>query len=128
MTSPLKAMAERTTILRVPAGSTLHGLHIPGTDDRDEVGVCIEDIDAAIGFSEFEQFIYRTAAEREGKHDAPSQAGDLDLTIFSLRKFLRLAMQGNPQILQCLFVPRELCLQCDARGAQLQRTGAAHRE
>jgi uncharacterized protein len=116
----IKEMAEKHTILRVPAGSTLHGLNIPGTDDSDEVGICIEDIDAAIGFSEFEQYIYRTAAEREGKHDAPSQAGDLDLTIFSLRKFLRLAMQGNPQILQCLFVPQPLWLAGDARGGQLQ--------
>ncbi len=115
-----RAMAEAHTILRVPAGSNLHGLSIPGTDDQDEVGVCIEDIETAIGFSEFEQYIYRTAAEREGKHDAPSQAGDLDLTIFSLRKFLRLAMQGNPQILQCLFVPATLCVQRDARGSQLQ--------
>jgi predicted nucleotidyltransferase len=115
-----REMAERTTILRVPAGSNLHGLNVPGTDDSDEVGVCIEDIDAAIGFSEFEQYIYRSAAEREGKQDAPSQAGDLDLTIFSLRKFLRLAMQGNPQILQCLFVPPDACLMRDARGAHLQ--------
>lgn len=115
-----REMAERTTILRVPAGSNLHGLNVSGTDDSDEVGICVEDIDAAIGFSEFEQYIYRTAAEREGKHDAPSRAGDLDLTIFSLRKFLRLAMQGNPQILQCLFVPAALCLQRDARGASLQ--------
>jgi predicted nucleotidyltransferase len=113
-------MAERTTILRVPAGSNLHGLNLPGHDDSDEVGICVEDIDAAMGFSEFEQFIYRTAAEREGKHDAPSQHGDLDLTIFSLRKFLRLAMQGNPQILQCLFVPQSLCIHCDAVGAHLQ--------
>jgi predicted nucleotidyltransferase len=115
-----RAMAERTEILRVPAGSNLHGLNVPGTDDSDEVGICIEDIDAAIGFSEFEQYIYRSAAEREGKHDAPSQAGDLDLTIFSLRKFLRLAMQGNPQILQCFFVPPALCMKRDARGSQLQ--------
>jgi predicted nucleotidyltransferase len=115
-----REMAERTTILRAPAGSNLHGLNVPGTDDSDEVAVCIEDLDAAMGFSEFEQYIYRTAAEREGKHDAPSQAGDLDLTIFGLRKFLRLAMQGNPQILQCLFVPELLCLYRDARGAQLQ--------
>jgi predicted nucleotidyltransferase len=113
-------MAERTTILRVPAGSNLHGLNVPGTDDSDEVGVCIEDIDAAVGFQEFEQYIYRTAAEREGKHDAPSRAGDLDLTIYSLRKFLRLAMQGNPQLIQTLFVPASLCTHRDARGAQLQ--------
>lgn len=117
---PWRAMAERTTILRVPAGSTLHGLNVPGTDDSDEIGVCVEDLDAAIGFSEFEQYIYRTAAERDGRQDAPSQAGDLDLTIFSLRKFLRLAMQGNPQILQCLFVPSGLCVLQTALGAQLQ--------
>ncbi len=117
---PMRTMAEKWTILRVPAGSNLHGLHLPGKDDRDEVGICIEDIDAAMGFSEFEQYIYRSAAEREGRHDAPSQPGDLDLTIFSLRKFLRLAMQGNPQILQCLFVPSSLCLHIDALGSQLQ--------
>lgn len=114
-----RAMAERWTILRVPAGSTLHGLQLKGTDDSDEIGICVEDIEAVIGFSEFEQYIYRTAAEREGKHDAPSQAGDLDLTIFSLRKFLRLALQGNPQILQCLFVPPALCTVRTALGAML---------
>lgn len=118
---PMRAMAERWTILRVPAGSNLHGLHLPGKDDRDEVGICIEDIDAALGFSEFEQYIYRSAAEREGRQDAPSQPGDLDLTIFSLRKFLRLAMQGNPQILQCLFVPPSLCVSINALGTQLQQ-------
>lgn len=115
-----RAMAEHWTILRVPAGSTLHGLHLAGTDDRDEVGICIEDLSAVVGFAEFDQYIYRSAAEREGKHDAPSQPGDLDLTIFSLRKFLRLAMQGNPQIIQCLFVPATQCLVRDALGAQLQ--------
>ncbi len=117
---PTRAMAERTTILRVPAGSTLHGLNVPGTDDSDEVGICIEDLTDAIGFSAFEQFIYRTAAEREGRHDAPSQAGDTDLTIYSLRKFLRLAMQGNPQMIQTLFVPHALHLQCDVLGHKLQ--------
>lgn len=115
-----RAMAEKWTILRVPAGSNLHGLNVPGTDDQDEVGICIEDIEAVIGFREFDQYIYRTAAEREGRHDAPSQAGDLDLTIFSLRKFLRLAMQGNPQILQCLFVPASACVIRTAIGARLQ--------
>jgi predicted nucleotidyltransferase len=117
---PARAMAEQNTILRVPAGSNLHGLHLPGKDDRDETGVCIEDLAAFVGFSPFEQYIYRTAAEREGKHDAPSQPGDLDLTIFSLRKFLRLAMQGNPQILQMLFVPEPLCIERNALGARLQ--------
>jgi len=118
-------MAEQHTILRAPVGSTVHGLHLGGTDDRDEMGICLEDIGAAIGFREFEQYIYRTAAERSRKHDAPSQPGDLDLTIYSLRKFLRLAMQGNPTVLTLLFVPPEQCGVRDARGAQLQELAPA---
>lgn len=116
----VREMVERTTIIRVPVGSTVHGLHLPGNDDRDEMGVCIEDLSDAIGFHEFEQYIFRTAALREGKQDAPSQPGDLDLTIYSLRKFLRLAMQGKPTVLTLFFVPQAQWVTGDARGSQLQ--------
>jgi len=112
--------AEQSTILRTSVGSTIHGLHLEGHDDRDEMGVCIEGLSDVIGFHEFEQYIYRSAAEREHKHDAPSQPGDLDLTIYSLRKFLRLAVQGNPTVLTLLFVPPEKCLVRTSLGAQLQ--------
>lgn len=85
------------------------------------MGICIEPIDAALGIhAPFEQFIYRTAAEREGRHDAPSQGGDLDLTIYSLRKYVRLAVKGNPTILLLLFAPTDLLTQCDARGSRLR--------
>lgn len=40
------------------------------------------------------------------KHDARSQAGDEDITIFSLRKFCRLAAAGNPSVLLLLFTPQ----------------------
>lgn len=113
-------MAAATTILRVPVGSTVHGLHLAGTDDRDEMGICVEHLGAAMGFHAFEQYIYRSAAEREHKHDAPSQPGDLDLVIYSLRKWLRLALQGNPTVLTALFVPFEQCIDIDGRGHQLQ--------
>lgn len=112
--------AEKHTIIRVPVGSTIHGLHLDGTDDRDEMGVCIEDLVQVAGFNPFEQFIYRTAAEREHKHDAPSQPGDLDLTIYSMRKFLRLAMHGNPTVLNLLFVPQSMWVSGNANGLQLQ--------
>lgn len=116
-----REMAESTTIIRVPVGSTVHGLALEGTDDRDEMGVCVENIEGVVGFNEFEQYIYRTAAEREGKHDAPSQPGDLDLTIYSLRKYLRLAMQGNPTVLTLLFVPHDQWVgRGDVRGRKLQ--------
>lgn len=118
--SPDRQMAESNTILRALVGSTVHGLNLPGTDDRDEMGICIEPIEAVAAFSPFEQYIYRSAAEREGRHDAPSGPGDLDLTIYSLRKYLRLAMQGNPTVLTLLFTRGAANVYVDARGAHLQ--------
>lgn len=119
--------AERCTILRGIVGSRVHGLHIEdGLEDRDEMGICIEPLWAAMGVhAPFEQFIYRTAAEREGRHDAPSQGGDLDLTIYSLRKYVRLALKGNPTILLLLFSPPSTLVQSDARGFQLRELAPA---
>lgn len=115
-----REMAERHQILRAVTGSTLHGLNVKdGIEDRDETGVTIENIEDH--FAGFEQMIYRSAAEREHKHDARSMAGDLDLTIFSLRKFVRLALKGNPSILNLLFVkPGPHLVHADARGTALQ--------
>lgn len=115
-----REMAERTTILRVKSGSEVLGLNVEGSADQDELGVCIEDLNYAFGFTEFEQYIYRTATERSGKHDEPSAPGDLDLTIYSLRKFLRLAMHGNPAVVQMLFVPQKSWIKGNAVGSQLQ--------
>lgn len=112
------------TILRAVVGSTVHGLNVQdGIEDRDEMGICIEDYDAAFGIkAPFEQYIYRTAAIREGRHDAKSNAGDLDLTIYSLRKWIRLALKGNPTILLLLFAPT---MDKNARGGQLQELAEA---
>lgn len=110
--------AESATILRCEVGSTAHGISV-GSDDRDEMGVLIEPIDALLGLgTPFEQFIFRTATERTGKQDEPSQPGDLDLTLYSLRKYLRLAMKGNPTVLSLLF--SKPLKGSDARGTTLQ--------
>lgn len=115
-----KDMAEKSTILKCVVGSTLHGLNLGDSADRDEKGVCIETLESCIGFNEFEQYEFRSATARSGVADAKSEAGDLDLTIYSLRKFLRLALKGNPTILELLFVPFDKCLISHAVGRQLQ--------
>ena len=117
--------AEASTQLRATVGSTVHGLALEGTDDRDEMGVCLEPFRYAAGLQSFEQFIYRTAAEREGKHDAKSQAGDLDLVLYSLRKWVRLALNGNPTILLLLYVPPEACIVRTVIGTRLQELAPA---
>ena len=87
--------------LRVVAGSTVHGLAVPGTDDTDLYGICIPPPEEVLGMGKpFEQHVFRTQPEGH-----PSGPGDIDLTVYSLQKFLRLASSGNPTILNLLFVP-----------------------
>jgi predicted nucleotidyltransferase len=114
-----RELAERGTILRVRTGSGVHGIST-GSSDRDEVGVCIEPPEYVIGLKTFEQYMYRDAAERTGKFDARSGAGDLDLTIYSLRKFMRLALNGNPSIIETLFTQGDDVLYANLYGRQLQ--------
>jgi hypothetical protein len=107
-------IAARGVILRGAVGSTAHGLHLAGTDDRDEMGIAVEPPERVIGLTEFEQHIHRTAEERLRHNPSadqrahgrtpPSQAGDLDLTVYSLRKYTRLAANGNPTVQILLFV------------------------
>ena len=106
-------------ILQGIVGSTSHGTSIDGANDRDELGICIEPISEALTLgSSFEQRIVRSAAIREHAHDARSQPGDLDLTVFSLRKFCRLAAAGNPSVLLLLFT--QDITRMDALGSQLR--------
>ncbi|BBX35798.1 hypothetical protein MMAG44476_10864 [Mycolicibacterium mageritense DSM 44476 = CIP 104973] len=110
-----REIAEGNTVLRTQVGSGLHGVTVEGTDDRDEMGVCIEPPSCVIGLDRFEQYQYRTQPE-----GARSGAGDLDLTIYSLRKWARLAAAGNPTVLLLLFVPPEEIVEIDWPGRELQ--------
>jgi predicted nucleotidyltransferase len=132
-----RSWVDKSTILRVEVGSGVHGIAQAGTDDVDHMGVCLEPYELAFGikdtytpqyqaFEPFEQYIYRDAEEwmrREGRtlpkgEVPPSRPGDLDLTIFSLRKWCRLALQGNPTILMLLFSP--IVIKIDPRGQNLR--------
>ena len=119
--------AEKCTILRGLVGSTVHGLNVnDGIEDRDEMGVCVETFESAMTLgTPFEQLIYRSAAEREGRANARSTGGDLDLTIYSLRKWMRLALKGNPTIVLLLFTPEDQLVSCDATGAELRALRSA---
>jgi uncharacterized protein len=117
-----EASVAECTILRGLVGSTIWGLNVAdGLEDRDEMGVCIEPLEWIVGFQGFEQFIYRSAVEREGKHNARSKAGDLDLCIYSLRKYVRLALKGNPSMIALLFVPEDQLVTLTESGRDLQK-------
>jgi hypothetical protein len=85
-------------------GSTGHGT-TDGADDLDLLSIVIPFKEKVLGLDPFDHYIYRTAAVREGKQDARSMPGDVDLTFYSLRKFAGLAKKGNPSILMAFFAP-----------------------
>ncbi|MFC4561484.1 DNA polymerase beta superfamily protein [Nocardiopsis mangrovi] len=109
------AIAERGTILRCQVGSGVHGITVAGQDDRDEMGICVEPPEYVVGLRSFEQYIFRTQPE-----GVRSGAGDLDLTVYSLRKWLRLALDGNPTVLLPLFVPEEEIVAATPLGRELR--------
>jgi hypothetical protein len=73
----------------------------------------------------FEQYERHTAWDRPGGLSNMSGAGDLDVIIYSARKWARLALAGNPTVLPVLFVPDEDVVFRNQPGAEL--TGNAHR-
>ncbi|MFC3998682.1 DNA polymerase beta superfamily protein [Nocardiopsis sediminis] len=109
------AIAEGGTILRCQVGSGVHGITVAGQDDRDEMGICVEPPEYVIGLRTFEQYIFRS--QPEGVRSGP---GDLDLTVYSLRKWLRLALYGNPTVLLPLFVPEEEIVAVTPLGRELR--------
>lgn len=93
-------IAIENEILRGLVGSTAHGINIVGQDDRDEMGIFIEPPVNVCGLTPLDHYIWRT--QPEGVRSGP---GDIDLTLYSLRKFCRLAEQGNPSVMILLWLP-----------------------
>ncbi len=121
---PDPALAERIArdgcILRSLVGSTVHGLGNPATDDRDEMGVCIEPREYVVGLRSFDHWVFRTQDE-----GVPSGPGDLDLTIYGLRKYCRMALKGSPTVLLLLFTSGDDLLVRTELGAELQALAPA---
>jgi len=133
-----RKIAEDGMILRVQVGSGVHGTAVSGQDDRDEMGLCLEPPQFVTGLARvpngihgqgpsvrFEQYERHTAWDRPGGVTNRSGAGDLDVIIYSARKWARLALAGNPTVLLVLFVPDQEVVFRGEEGAELM--GNAHR-
>lgn len=103
-------------ILRSVVGSGVHGIAIEGTDDHDEMGVYIEPPEWVLGVQRHrEDYIWRT--QPEGVRSGP---GDTDLVLYSLRKYLRLAIKGNPTVMLPVFAPEEPLVVVTPLGQELR--------
>lgn len=127
-----RRIAERGLILRTQVGSGVHGTAIKGQDDRDEMGICLEPPEFITGLARvpngvtgndptvrFEQYQRHTVWDKPGGLANRSGAGDLDVVIYSARKWARLALNGNPTVLLVLFVPDDEVVFRSNAGAEL---------
>jgi hypothetical protein len=127
-----RRLAERGMILRTQVGSGVHGTSIVGQDDRDEMGICLEPPEFVTGLARvpngilgetpsvaFEQYERHTVWDEPGGLANRSGAGDLDVIVYTARKWARLALAGNPTVLLVLFVPDEEVVFRDDVGAEL---------
>ena len=85
-------------------GSELHGAKVGQTDDTDLYGIYIEPPEYALGLEPREHFVWSTAGDE--RRNGPD---DVDVTLYSLRKWAGMAAKGNATALHFLFAePREV--------------------
>ena len=106
----------RKTILEAVVGSTVHGTAVKdGLEDLDLMAVVLEDMKAFAGFNATDTWTARTKPM-----GVRSEAGDTDWVGYGLRKYLSLALKGNPSILLALFVPAQHIREITAEGEALR--------
>ena len=100
MSDLAKEVALNNTILRGEVGSGAHGTGLEGKEDIDHMGIFIEPAINVCGLYPVDHYVYRDQPE-----GVRSQPGDLDLVMYSLRKWCRLAVIGNPSVVMMLWLP-----------------------
>ncbi|MCK9898138.1 nucleotidyltransferase domain-containing protein [Frankia sp. AgB32] len=110
-------------ILRSVVGSTVHGTNLVGQDDIDQLGVYIPPPEHLFGVVEPPRsgtHVWRT--QPEGARSGP---GDIDLTIFTVRRFLALATSGNPTIIALFYTPDDALVVRTEEGDRLRALAPA---
>jgi uncharacterized protein len=79
-------------------GSELHGAKVNHTDDLDIYGVYLEPPELALGLDKQDFYVWSTAGD-----DRRNGPDDVDVCLYSLRKWAGLAAKGNPTALHFLF-------------------------
>lgn len=90
-----ESIIPKNTILLGYVGSIAHGTHVPSIDpnsidDKDIMGVCVGPVNSYFGLARFEQ--------KEKKE------GEWDSVVYEIRKYFKLLLQQNPNVLGLLWL------------------------
>ena len=102
-------------ILKINAGSHLYGTNTENSD-KDYLGIYLNTKEELLGLQNSEELTENI----ESKLDNGRNTKDaVDCKYYELRKFCRLAMNGNPTVLEILFVNKENILEITKEGEEL---------
>jgi len=96
-------MAENNKILSYEIGSHLYGTNV-ATSDHDYAGVFIANKEYYLGLQNVKEVDFSVVSKLDNGRNA---ADAVDMKLYELRNFVRLAIDNNPNIIEQLFVPDE---------------------
>lgn len=95
-------MAEHNVILECLVGSFAYGTNIPGSD-KDYRGIFVPDKEYVLGLKNYDQFEQKSP----------------DRVIFTIRKFFKLALAFNPNIVELLWSSEDCIKTCTPLGKKI---------
>jgi hypothetical protein len=113
--SDVTKWVEDRTILKVYRGSHAYGTNHKDSD-VDLGGICIPPKEFLIGFDRFDQWENKNYTNFNSYNKLKKSA---EITIFALHKFVNLAFNCNPNVIEHLFVAPHHIIYCDDFGKQL---------
>jgi uncharacterized protein len=97
---------QENLIMACIGGSQAHGAKLGTTDDTDWYGLYIPPPINVLGLEGEEHFVFTTGGKPGGNGPL-----DVDVCLYTLMKWARLAAKGNPSALHFLFAPLEFTTQ-----------------
>jgi predicted nucleotidyltransferase len=95
----MKEIVERNKILQITTGSHLYGTNV-ATSDEDYVGIFIAPEKFYLGLSTVNEVDLSIVSKNvDGKNNSDA----IDSKFYELRKFVRLALDNNPNVVEILF-------------------------
>jgi len=98
-------MALDNLIYKIRIGSQMYGTNTPDSDE-DIGGIFIPDKDYVLGIKRCDQVILNQKRSKSVRN----KKGDIDYTVYSLPKFIHLAIGNNPNIIEFFFAHKTCIL------------------
>lgn len=110
-----RQMTQNNKILVVKVGSHMYGTNTPESDE-DFVGIFMPSEEYVYGFKRMDEVDMSVHDKDENGRNTKEA---IDIKYYEFRKFVKLAMENNPNIIEILFAPKENIIYVNEIGQRL---------